>query len=100
MPTTIRLRLLIVVIVVAISGCSSGAAPSSAPHQSSQSASPTAANEGSAEPTTGIDRPTGADQVVLRYEEGGGLMAADWTLASVPIFTLYGDGTAVFTDPA
>src|SRR5215203_1297972 len=74
MPTTTRLPLLVVVIVVAISGCSSGAAPSSPPHQSSQSASPTAANEASAEPTTGIDHPTGTDRVVLRYEEGGGLM--------------------------
>jgi hypothetical protein len=100
MPNRIRLPLAVAVAVVAISACSTAAAPSSSPQHTPPSPSPTTAHQPTVEPTTGIDHPTGADQIVLRYEEGGGLIAVDWNLASVPIFTLYGDGTVVFRDPA
>ena len=47
-----------------------------------------------------IDHPTGATDVVLRYEEGGGFINPSFLLAQIPTFTLYGDGTIVFRNPA
>jgi hypothetical protein len=59
---------------------------------------------GSAQPSTtpvsGIEHPTGADDVILRYEEGGGFVPASFMAAQTPHFTLYGDGTVVFRNPA
>jgi hypothetical protein len=46
-----------------------------------------------------ITHPAGADEIVLRYEEGGGFMMAGYAASMVPHFTLYGDGTIVFRDP-
>jgi hypothetical protein len=43
-----------------------------------------------------IDHPTGATDIVLRMEDGGGLMWRDEWAAKLPVFTLYGDGTFVF----
>ena len=43
-----------------------------------------------------IDHPTGADEVVLRFDEAGGFVPVEFLLAHMPIFTLYGDGTIVF----
>ena len=63
-------------------------APSASP---SEVASPSAAG--------GIDHKTGATDVLLRYDEGGGLMMAGYSAAQAPIFTLYGDGTAIFRNP-
>ena len=54
-------------------------------------------------PSTGpigaIDHPTGATDVVLRYEESGGFVPIEWFASSAPIFTLYGDGRIIFRDP-
>ncbi|OGO56821.1 MAG: hypothetical protein A2V85_13590 [Chloroflexi bacterium RBG_16_72_14] len=58
------------------------------------SASPTAAP---ASPSSeGIAHPTGADDIVLRYDESGGFVPVEFLAAHVPYFTLYGDGTVVF----
>ena len=76
-------------------GCSGVASPPpvSPPAESSPPApSPTPE-------TASVDYPTGAEDVVLRYEEGGGMMMVEWSLSSAPVFTLYGDGTVVFRDP-
>jgi hypothetical protein len=43
-----------------------------------------------------IDHPAGATEVVLRFEEGGGFIPADFIATQAPTFTLYGDGTVVF----
>ena len=43
-----------------------------------------------------IEHTTGATDVILRYEEGGGMMMIPWSAAGAPIFTLYGDGTIIF----
>jgi hypothetical protein len=43
-----------------------------------------------------IEHATGPTDVILRYEEGGGMMMVAWSAAAAPIFTLYGDGTIVF----
>ena len=57
------------------------------------SASPSTADFGA------IEHATGAADILLRYEEGGGFMAPSFTVAQTPIFTLYGDGTIVFRNP-
>jgi hypothetical protein len=43
----------------------------------------------------GISYPTAADQVVLRIEQGGGFVAPQYTLTSIPLFSLFGDGLVV-----
>jgi hypothetical protein len=47
---------------------------------------------------TGIEHPTGAKDVILRFEEGGGFVPVDFFVTQAPSFTLYGDGTAIFRD--
>ena len=55
-------------------------------------------------PTTGgfgtIEHPTGASDVILRFEQGGGFVAPSFLVTLAPIFTLYGDGTVIFRNPA
>lgn len=46
----------------------------------------------------GIQHPTGATDVVLRLESGGGFVPIDFTATNAPIFTLYGDGRVVWRD--
>ena len=60
---------------------------------------------GSPEPTpgpsktpVGVEHPTGARDVVLRFEEGGGFVPMGFLAGQAPIFTLYGDGTVIFRD--
>src|SRR4051812_41228945 len=43
-----------------------------------------------------IRHPTGASDVVLRMESGGGLVPMEFFVTQAPQFTLYGDGTVVF----
>ncbi len=45
---------------------------------------------------TGIAHPTGAKDVVLRYDSAGGFVPPEFLAARVPFFTLYGDGRIVF----
>lgn len=66
-----------------------GAGPSAAP-----SVGPTITPAADA-----IEHKTGATDVVLRYEEGGGFIMPASTAAAVPHFTLYGDGTVIFRNP-
>ncbi len=76
--------------------CTGGAAAPSPASSDGPSAAPTAA------PSQGGDvlqHETGATDVLLRYEEGGGFMMAGFAATIVPSFTLYGDGTIVFRDP-
>ena len=57
----------------------------------------------SAPPTSApgvIAHPTGADEIVLRFDEAGGFVPAEFFAAHVPYFTLYGDGTVVFVSTA
>lgn len=63
------------------------------------SAAPSAAPSGSAVPVGTIEHKTGATDVLLRFEEGGGFVMPAFFATSVPHFTLYGDGTIVFRDP-
>jgi hypothetical protein len=43
-----------------------------------------------------IDHATGSTDVLLRYDVGGGFVAAGFSASQTPLFTLYGDGRIVF----
>lgn len=73
--------------------CASGGA-SAPPSGSPPSGSPTAGSSGV------IDHATGATDVLLRYDEGGGFVMPSFSAAMTPHFTLYGDGTVIFRNPA
>lgn len=89
---TLRLPSL-AVIALAVVACSGGA-----PTQPSGSPPPSPGNSPS--PAVGeIDHPTGATDIVLRYEEGGGFVMPAFFITLAPQFTLYGDGTIVFRPP-
>jgi hypothetical protein len=49
-------------------------------------------------PSLGIEHATGATDLLLRYDRGGGFMAPNSLVTEGPIFSLYGDGTIVFRD--
>jgi hypothetical protein len=81
-----------------------GSAASSGPPTGSTAPSnpPSEAPTGAPTSTPGafgaIEHPTGASDVVLRYDETGGFVPMEWSASSAPIFTLYGDGTIIFRD--
>ena len=93
------------VLAVALVACSGGVAPTAAPSGGPSSA-PT--GDPSTQPSTApsespaagdVDHKTGATDILLRYEEGGGFVMPAFTAANVPHFTLYGDGTVIFRNP-
>jgi hypothetical protein len=88
------------IIVLAVA-CTAGApaatnpasaAPSSASPAPSSSASPGAFGD--------IEHATGSTDVLLRYDQGGGFVMPSFLATKAPIFTLYGDGTVIFRNPA
>ncbi len=99
MPNLTRSTLL-PALILALAACSSGGtSPSAAP----PSAGPSGAPSSAPSPSTGvlgpIDHATGATDVLLRYEEGGGFMMPAFIATQAPIFTLYGDGVIIFRNP-
>lgn len=81
-------RLSFAVVSIALIAAACGSAGSASPPGSS---APTAV------PTPeGIDHPTGATDVVLQLEEGGGFVPIDFVANQAPLFTLFGDGRVVF----
>jgi hypothetical protein len=85
----IRLSLAAVTLTLVTAACSSAGAATAPPSTASPSPTP-------APTQSGIDHPTGANDVVLRIEEGGGFVPIDFAASQAPIFTLYGDGRIVF----
>jgi len=52
-----------------------------------------------ASPVTGsLDHPTGADELVFRFTEGGGFVPIGFFATEAPQFSIYGDGTVIFRD--
>ena len=85
------------VLALSLLACSAGAAPSAVPstppaatHRPSPSGTPAAG---------AVEHKTGATDVILRYDEGGGFMIAGYSASQAPPFTLYGDGTVIFRNP-
>jgi len=100
MPNLARLSLLPVVLI-AVAACTSGSAgSSSAPPSAVPSSGPSASPEPSGASFGEIEHATGATDILLRYESGGGFVAPSFMATQAPIFTLYGDGTIVFRNPA
>jgi hypothetical protein len=99
MPNLTRSALLpaLVIVVAACSGA--GTTPSSSPPSSGPSSSPAASPSPPTADFGAIEHATGATDVLLRYEEGGGFMMPAFIATQAPIFTLYGDGTIIFRNP-
>lgn len=93
MPSTSRLTTLAILSLLlgACSGAVATPQPSSAP-----SPSPSSSTGGFG----AIEHATGPTDVLLRFEQGGGFVAPAFLATQAPIFTLYGDGTVVFRNPA
>jgi hypothetical protein len=96
-PRRKALLLLPVLAILAVA-CSSAGGSASPPPSGAPSGEPSSAPSASPD-TDAIEHPTGATDVILRYEEGGGFIMASFAATMVPHFTLYGDGTIVFRDP-
>lgn len=93
-PALVAVALFLMAVVAA---CGGGAAPSTSP---GSSAGPTPAPTPTASSVAdGIQHPTGATDILLRMEQGGGFAPIEFFATAAPIFTLYGDGTVVFRDP-
>ena len=86
-------------LIVAVAACGGSAAsvtpPVTAPSSGEASSPPSESPDFGA-----IEHQTGATDVVLRFEEGGGFVMPAFLATQAPIFTLYGDGTIVFRNPA
>ena len=92
----------VVALAVLVAACS-GAGPSVAPSDPPgdlPSGSPTGSPPASPAEVGALEHPTGATDIVLRYDVGGGMMMAGFAASQVPTFTLYGDGTVVFRNAA
>lgn len=91
-----RLRIvpLVVSSAILIAACVSGAPTPATTGAPSPSAVP------SPTPTPAIGHATGSTDAILRMSTGGGFVAPGVLLTEIPEFTLYGDGTVLFRDPA
>ena len=96
--STMPRALLLAGLIGVLAACTGGAASTSAPGGSPGSGSPEPA--ASEAPEVGeIDHATGATDVILRLDEGGGFMMPAFAATMAPPFTLYGDGTVIFRNP-
>ncbi|MGZ8800938.1 MAG: hypothetical protein ACXWXF_13345 [Aeromicrobium sp.] len=95
-----------IALIALVAACNVGGGPSATPNASPTASptpagtlSPTASPTKSSSPTFNSDQiahPTGATDIVLRMEQGGGFVPFEWMVTQAPQFTLYGDGTVVF----
>jgi hypothetical protein len=86
------------VVALLVAACS-GATASPPPSGSSGPSNPPPSTAPTASPvaTVGaIDHLTGATDVVLRLEQGGGFAPMELNASQAPIFTLYGNGIVIF----
>lgn len=94
-PSLLVLGALAAAVLVA---CSPVSSPSASPRPDGSPAG-SASPGPTGTPTIGeIDHATGATDVVLRFEEGGGFVPMGFFATEAPIFTLFGDGTVIFKD--
>jgi hypothetical protein len=84
-------------LAILIAACTAAGGASPAPASPGSSAAPSVAP--AASDADAIEHKTGATDILLRYEEGGGFIMPSFTAASAPHFTLYGDGTVIFRNP-
>lgn len=96
-----RSLLLIPTMAIVVAACSGGGA--SAPPTDDPMSGPSSGASGApTSPPVGdvIDHATGATDIILRYDLGPGFVMAGFAATMVPPFTLYGDGTVIYRDPA
>ena len=98
--STRRSVLLVGPFILLLAACSAGAGPAGSPGSSgepNQSGSPGQSDnpEPSLPPST-IDHPSGATDVILRFEEGGGFVPLGYLVTQAPAFSLFGDGTVIY----
>lgn len=74
-------------LVLVAAACTSGGAAGSPSAGATSPPSPA---------SSGIAHPTGADEIILRFDESGGFVPVEFAVSHIPQFTLYGDGTVVF----
>jgi hypothetical protein len=79
-----RLPFVVVSLAFIAAACSTAGSPSG-------SSTPTAPPS-----PEGVDHPTGATDVVLQLEEGGGFVPIEFLAGQAPQLTLFGDGRVVF----
>jgi hypothetical protein len=97
---------LISALAIALAGCAAfrggGASPDPTTTPPTSTPLPTSTPEPTPDqtpdqtPTATFEHPTGATDVILRIEWGGGFVPMQTIATQMPQFTLYGDGTAVF----
>ena len=95
LPATRSAAVLLVALLVTACGAASAPSPSGSPG----TGGPPSSTPPSGQPGTSvgaIDHKTGATDVLLRLEEGGGFVPMDFNAAQAPGFTLYGNGVVVF----
>ena len=91
-PVTV---LFVALVVAACGGTTSAPSPSTSPGSSGPP--PSASPSATPGPSVGaIDHKTGATDVLLRIEEGGGFVPMEFNASQAPVFTLYGNGVIVF----
>jgi hypothetical protein len=95
MPVFLRPAALAALVLI-VAACANPLASGSPPTSATPSNPPTTVPSASPSGVGAIDHTTGATDVILRYEEGGGMMMAGSSATVAPIFTLYGDGTMIF----
>jgi hypothetical protein len=83
-------------LLATLAACTAAPGPSPSP---GSSGTPTTGPTPSPSAPTGFEHPTGARDIVLRFEESGGFVPIEFNATYAPSFTLYGDGTLVFKDP-
>ena len=88
-------RPLLVALSLLVAGCAAGPSATTPP-----STAPTATASPSGGGFGAIEHATGPTDVLLRFEQGGGFVAPAFLATQAPTFTLYGDGTVVFRNPA
>jgi hypothetical protein len=81
-------------VAVLAAACGSSGGPGETPNGSPGSTP--GSTPGATPDATGIGYPTGATDVILRMDEGGGFMQWGYSAVQTPVFTLYGDGTIIF----
>lgn len=95
LPATRSAAILLIALLVTACGPTSAPSPSGSPRSSGPPAS--APPSGTPGPSVGaIDHKTGGTDVILRLEEGGGLVPMEFNASQAPSFTLYGNGVVVF----
>jgi hypothetical protein len=98
--SNIRLPLVglsIALLTAACVGVGSSPGPPTPAPTGSQTDGPPASASASPGPSA-IEHPTGATDLILSYEVGGGLVPFGYFVTQAPSFVLYGDGTVVLRD--